>query len=102
MSNQHKVVYVDLILQPLLPNFIQNRWNDLELLKKFLQESDFNSIDHLIHKLQGTAGTFGFNDLVQFAKNLNIAVQSKDFIKIKSILSDYELFMNNFKIEFIS
>lgn len=101
LSNQHQLVCVDQILEPLLPGFIQNRWKDLDLLKKYLHESDYISIDNLIHKLQGTAGTFGFNELVDLAKNLNLAIKLNDLTKIESILSEYEFFMKHFKIKII-
>jgi HPt (histidine-containing phosphotransfer) domain-containing protein len=61
------------------PGYLQNRIRDLDTLKDALARKDFDSIAKLAHKIKGTAGSYGFDDLSVIAKALETAAKSQDF-----------------------
>ena len=53
----------DIQLQDLIPEFIQNRHNEIPQLESYLQTRDFDSIRRLGHTLKGICASYGFNYL---------------------------------------
>ena len=99
MQNEKMTISVERILEPALPQFIEMRWQDLDRLKNGIEQSDFTALKKLSHKLLGTPGTFGFYNIVELAREMEVAIEHKDLTALSQIVSSYENFMNHFKIK---
>lgn len=99
MENKSWVVSVEHVLEPVLPLFIEMRWQDLAKLKKGIELGDFESLKKLCHRLLGTPGAFGFDYIVGLAHEMEAAIQQKDIRSLSDIASKFEDFMKNHKIK---
>ena len=86
------------MLEPEIPHFIEMRRLDLEKMNIGIQNSDFDLLNCLSHRLLGTPGTFGFHYLVKLAKQIQVAVSNKDLVELKKIKAKFEYFMKCHKI----
>lgn len=64
---EKKIVEVPSELEELIPGFLANRKNDLDELKKFIQNNDFEAIAKIAHKIKGSAGGYGFDEMTEIA-----------------------------------
>lgn len=96
-----RLVYVNRMLKPILPRFIEMRRADLIEMTNAINQSDFNYFRDLSHRLLGTPGTFGFHYLVKLAKLIEIAALNRDLDQLKKIKNKYEYFLKSHKVIFI-
>jgi len=85
-------------LTDIAPGYLQNRIRDLDVLKDALNRKDLEAVAKLAHKTKGTAGGYGFTQLGEIAKSMEIAAKSGDstttehaFNEMKSHLESIEI-----------
>lgn len=61
-----------------IQKYIDRRQKDLSVLKNALQSSDFEQIRFIAHQIKGNAETFGFSELGEHAKSLELLAESND------------------------
>lgn len=66
------------ISQEAIQKYIDRRKKDLDVLKNAIQISDFDQIRFIAHQIKGNAETFGFTDLGEHAKALEVLAESND------------------------
>ncbi|MEZ4743671.1 MAG: Hpt domain-containing protein [Bdellovibrionota bacterium] len=67
MSKNHQIrstMESDEILRMLLPTFLQHLSNAIKELHKGLKEESWKNLGTVAHRLKGSAGTYGFPDIV--------------------------------------
>lgn len=99
MQNENWIVNVERVLEPVLPLFIEMRWQDLLKFRKCIEQSDYESLKKLSHRLMGTPGAFGFNYIVELAREMEPAIEKKDLPALSNIATKFENFMNCYQIK---
>ncbi len=69
------VVAVSEKLRPLVPKFLERSAADVERMRAALAAGDAIALQQLAHKMYGTAGSYGFNQLGELAKQLEAAAK---------------------------
>lgn len=65
-------------LRDLAPQYLESRKRDLPVLKDALTRKDFDLIGKLSHQMKGMAGSYGFPELGDLAKTLELAANSRN------------------------
>lgn len=65
------------IPKELIENYISRRADDIELLKKSLEQNSVNEFHRIGHQILGNARNFGFTELEPLASKLE-SIQEKD------------------------
>jgi HPt (histidine-containing phosphotransfer) domain-containing protein len=73
-------------LADIAPAYLANRNRDLAVLKDALDRGDFAIVAGLMHKTKGTAAGYGFPELGNLAKSLEIAAKSKNADEARALL----------------
>jgi len=76
-------VTVDEDLQDLIPGYLENRRKDAEELQKALARSDFEVIRVLGHKMKGSGGGYGFDEISEIGRALEDAAKQSQAGKIR-------------------
>ncbi len=87
-------------LKELIPDYLEKRRGEVREFKKFMEDSDFTSIQKLGHKLRGSAGSYGFPILSEAGKELEEGARDKDFQRVKKAISLYETVMARIKVRY--
>ena len=66
------------ISEEAIRKYIDRREKDLSLLRNALNTNDFEQIRFIAHQIKGNAETFGFSELGEHAKTLEILAESND------------------------
>ncbi len=69
----------------LVPEFVSEARSDVQSLLEALDEEDGKTIADKAHKLKGSSGFYGFDELVEWMKEIEEAVELKDFDRIRSL-----------------
>lgn len=98
-------VYVDKDLQELMSSFIQNRIKDLTAIEAAIRNNDFKEAQRLAHIVAGVAGGYGFNELGEYAKEIekileNEAEAKNSKEKILSLVSELTVDMTMVNITY--
>jgi HPt (histidine-containing phosphotransfer) domain-containing protein len=100
MNNIAPVVEVDADLVDLVPQYVSNRWSDLEFSRQLLTDSEFHLLSHMAHRIRGSAASYGFGRLGEIAYRLEAAADLKDAAAVAAELDAYGAFLGAVRIEY--
>jgi len=72
------VVHVDADLEDLIPGYLQNRRQDVDVILQALENLDFETIRILGHTMKGTGGGYGFDAITEMGRTLEAAAKDKN------------------------
>ena len=91
-------VYVDQDLEFLIPEFMENRLEEIERLKELLAEGDFERIKELGHALKGTGGGYGFHVITELGAEIEKSAQEEDEAQTKELVAKLADYLENAEI----
>lgn len=94
-------VTVDKDLEDIVPNFMKNRNKDIIELKALLAAEDYSSIEKIAHKVAGSSGGYGFDQLGKIAKEIELKAMSGETGPIPSLIENFQAYVENVQIEFV-
>jgi len=66
-------------MKKFIPQILENTKNDIDALKKSIEEKNFDEIYRMAHSMKGYAKPFGFNELGDLAIQIQDAAKEKSF-----------------------
>jgi HPt (histidine-containing phosphotransfer) domain-containing protein len=96
------VVRPDRDLEDLIPDFMQNRKNELQDIQLAISKNDYEYIRRLAHTLKGICRPYGFEHLETLSKELEVAGQAEDMPKIQQIADKIAEYLKNVRIVYDS
>lgn len=92
MSNdsepKRNVVYVDEDLEELVPQYLENRREDLEMMQAAIATGDYETVRSLGHQMKGSGGGYGFDVITEIGISLEVAAKLNDLENIRKWLSE--------------
>ncbi|MFS4458672.1 Hpt domain-containing protein [Bdellovibrio sp. HCB2-146] len=95
-------VEVDADLQDLIPQFLENRKKDLEVLQGLVEKNDLDALAQLAHKIKGAAAGYGFVKLSDYASQMEAASKRKDPAPLPRLMQDMKAHFDNIEVLFVS
>lgn len=97
-----ETVYVDEMLQDLIPGFMQNRLNEFSELEKMYSNKDFEALARIGHKLVGTGYNYGFQKLGDLASDLEKAGKEKNESAARTLIDQIRAHVENVNIVYVT
>jgi CheY-like chemotaxis protein/HPt (histidine-containing phosphotransfer) domain-containing protein len=69
-------------IEGLVPDFLENRRRDTEIISRLLAEGNLPEIHRIGHSMSGSSGSYGFDEIGKIGKGLERAAQKGDIAKI--------------------
>ena len=91
-------VYIDPDLEFLIPQFLENREEDIKNLEKLLEESKFEQIRIIGHSMKGSGGGYGFDYLTQIGSQIEKHAELKNREEIEKLIRDLKDYLSNIEI----
>lgn len=95
-------VSIDADLQDLIPQFIENRKKDIEVLERLVENNDLTAIANLSHKIKGAAAGYGFHHLSELASKMEAAAKSLNSTPLADLVQEMKLHFLNIEIQYVS
>ncbi len=92
------IVIVDEDLQDLVPGYLENRRKDVEELRRALERSDFEAIRVLGHKMKGSGGGYGFDEISEIGHALEDAAKQSLAAKIQEEIDRLRYYLDNVEV----
>ncbi len=91
-------VRIDPDLQDLIPDYLENREQDLRFYQDALEKDDFDLIAVLGHSMKGSGGGYGLNDLSSIGRAIEKAANNRDKESVRKSIVDLTDFLNKLEI----
>jgi len=91
-------VYIDRDLEFLIPQFLENREEDIHNLEKLLKKAEYDQIRIIGHSLKGSGGGYGFDYLTEVGSEIEKEAELKNKKKIKVLINELKDYLNNIEI----
>ncbi len=76
--SEEVIAYVDSDLEELVPEFIENRHEDIEKINECLDSNEIGEIQRLGHSMKGSGGGYGFHEITNLGGELEKAAKRGD------------------------
>lgn len=93
-------VKIDPELKDLIPGFLKNREKDIEKVREYLAEDNFESIQLLGHSLKGNGAGYGFDGLTAIGQEIERAAKEKSTAAIETALGELAAYLENLEVEY--
>lgn len=94
-------VEVDELLEPIIPEFLEKRMRDCELIRNLLAEGNFDEIRIIGHRLKGTGGSYGFDEVSEIGERMELASLVADERVILDEVQQLYDYINQVKIVYV-
>ncbi len=92
------VVYVDVDLEELIPDYLENRRHDVVQIHELLNSGDLDEIRRLGHSMKGSGGGYGFHEITEIGKDIEEAAMAGNILKIREVSQVLAEYLDNVKI----
>ena len=79
-------VEIDRELQPIVPEFLENRKKDCLLIDSLLAGNSFSEIRTLGHRMKGAGGSYGFDEISVLGEAIENAALAGDKTNVSSAI----------------
>jgi HPt (histidine-containing phosphotransfer) domain-containing protein len=83
MAGDRIIVRVDADLEDLVPEFLENRREDVQTMTGALTRQDFETIRRLGHSMKGAGGGYGFDAITDIGRAIEEAAKAGQTAEIK-------------------
>ncbi len=102
MNSEKITVVVDALFAPLIPDFLENRRQDILKLTELTSREDYESIRITGHNLRGCGASYGFQHITDIGTLIEAAAIVKDQQGINRNIEDLKAYLNSIEIEYTS
>lgn len=81
------IVEIDSELEPIVPEFLENRKKDCLTILTLLDTDSFSEIRTLGHRMKGAGGSYGFDEISEIGEAIEDAALNGDKSIIKNCIS---------------
>ncbi|MGM0549170.1 MAG: Hpt domain-containing protein [Bacillota bacterium] len=94
-------VYIDSDLEFLIPQYLENREEELKKLEKLLKANKFDQIQVIGHSLKGSGGGYGFDYLTELGSQIEKEAELKNEKILQEIIFKLKKYLNNLEIIYV-
>ncbi|MDD2365898.1 MAG: Hpt domain-containing protein [Desulfuromonadaceae bacterium] len=78
MSENPIIVEIESELEPIVPEFLENRKKDCQRIEGLLESENFGEIRTLGHRMKGAGGSYGFDEISVIGEAIEMAALTGD------------------------
>ncbi|MGZ3769417.1 MAG: Hpt domain-containing protein [Bdellovibrio sp.] len=94
-------VEIDADLEDLIPQFLDNRKNDIDALEKLVEQKDLSAISQLAHKIKGAASSYGFAELGELASQMEIQAKNNQSANLKDLVKKMKVHFHSIEVHYV-
>ena len=100
MSTKRTKVFIQSELKELIPRFLEVTLERLESIQEKLNERSFEDIARTSHKMAGSGGGYGFEEISRLGKSLEQAALEGKAETIRNLADKLNEYMRSIEIEY--
>ncbi|MCB1145606.1 MAG: Hpt domain-containing protein [Leptospiraceae bacterium] len=95
-------VTVDNDLADLIPGYLENRRKDIEKINLLIAGGNIEEIKVLAHRMKGSGGGYGFDQITEIGKNMENAAKNSDISLIIEQVKELQNYLDNINVIYSS
>lgn len=92
-AGERILVEIDPELMPVVPDYLEGRRRDCAEIQRLLASGGMNCIQTLGHRLKGSGGSFGFDEISEIGEALELAAQVSDAEGVRAAVVRLETYL---------
>jgi HPt (histidine-containing phosphotransfer) domain-containing protein len=89
INTEEKImVHIDPELKDLIPEYLENRYKDIESITAALEQKDYGTVQTLGHSMKGSGGGYGFEGITEIGRALEQAAKCQNSEEIRKLTSE--------------
>lgn len=98
MTGNAWLVTVDKDIEALIPEYVKNRHQELEVLRTALAASDFEELRQRGHRMKGVGAPYGFEQVTRIGERIEDCAKSNDGAAIEKLVAEYADYLSRINI----
>jgi len=92
------LIHADSDLEDIIPVFLKNRQKDIAAISDALEKDDFEDIRIRGHSMKGVGSGYGFDEITEIGRDLEIAAKEKDKAAATELLARLTDYMERVEV----
>jgi CheY-like chemotaxis protein len=97
-STEDVVLLEDPDTAPLVPGFLQNRRDDVDAMRRFIEAGDFGRVQALGHRMKGTGKSYGFPEISRIGAGIELAAHQNDAVTLERLVNELAAYLERVKV----
>lgn len=93
-------VYIDADIQDLIPGFLQNRENDVQLILEKLNTNDFEAVRVIGHSMKGSGSSYGFEGISKIGGAIEKIAQEQNTDALRNLVQDLSNYLDRLEVKY--
>tara|TARA_B100001964_G_scaffold88347_1_gene99398 strand:+ start:138 stop:446 length:309 start_codon:yes stop_codon:yes gene_type:complete len=98
MEQKKIVVKIDADLEELVPEYLENREEDVKSISELLEKDDFEKARIIGHSMKGSGGGYGFDRISEIGKIIEDSSKEKNGNEIKKAVEELSQYLRNVEV----
>ena len=94
-------VEIDRELMPVVPEYLENRFLDCAEIERLLASGGMEYIQIMGHRMKGSGGSYGFDEISVIGEALELAAQDVDADGISAAVRHLETYLDRVSVKYI-
>jgi len=95
------LVEIDQELMPVVPEYLEKRLRDCAEIEDLLASGGMEHIQIMGHRMKGSGGSFGFDEISVIGEDLESAAQDTDAEGVRSAVGRLEQYLKHVSVAYI-
>mgnify|MGYP005716502431 CR=1 FL=1 len=95
------VIEIDEDLEDLVPDFIENRHNDVVTIGNCIETADFAELKRLGHILKGAGSGYGFDEISAIGTEMENAADGEELMMLQQLRDRLDNYLNGIDIVYV-
>lgn len=100
-AGERILVEIDQELIPVVPEYLEGRRRDCAEIKRLLASGILEYIQVLGHRMKGSGGSFGFDEISEIGEALELAAQARDAEGILAAVGRLERYLARVAVVYV-
>jgi len=100
-AGERILVEIDQELIPVVPEYLESRRRDCAEIQRLLASGGMNYIQILGHRMKGSGGSFGFDEISEIGEALELAAQVLDTEGVRSAVVRLETYLARVSVAYV-
>jgi HPt (histidine-containing phosphotransfer) domain-containing protein len=101
LTDARILVEVDQELKPVVPQYLEKRLQDCTDIERLLVSGGMEYIQIMGHRMKGSGGSFGFDEISAIGEDLESAALTTDAERIRSVADRLEKYLKRVSVAYI-
>jgi len=96
---QVKTIQLDKSILPLIPEYLENRKEDIQKIRHALEKQNFSVIEDLGHKMKGSGKCYGFETISMIGNRIEAFAKQKNAGEIEESVGQMQDYLSNLQLK---